>query len=210
MPKRQQLTPFQHELLARERDQARIEHNRQVEQSVFLLAKESEKNRKQLIVLKQASVATLKQVIYNKQVLRRQPEPYSDLKLDHQSDDEVESDSDTSSQHSEENTLQPFGYVELILGLIIHRFLYMFLFRFPIGERIDAPHKAHAIARHRQFRMDDTNMNPTDELENSGYESQVDPNQTLEDPYDFVPRVVTQTPGTIEDIQQKLRTGGLS
>ncbi len=61
MPKRQKLTPFQHELLARERDQARIEHNRQVEQSVFLLAKESERNRKQRIALKQASVATLKQ-----------------------------------------------------------------------------------------------------------------------------------------------------
>jgi hypothetical protein len=69
--------------------------------------------------LQQASVATLKQVIYNKQVLRRQPEPYSDLKSDNQSDDEVESDSETSSQHSEENVLQPFGYQELILGLFI-------------------------------------------------------------------------------------------
>jgi hypothetical protein len=57
--------------------------------------------------------------------------------------------------------------------------------------------------------MGDTNMNPTDELEESRYEDQVDPNQALEDPYDFVPRVVTQTPGTIEDIQQKLRIGGL-
>jgi hypothetical protein len=135
MPKGQKLTPFQHELLARERDQARIAHNREVEQSIFRLAKESEKNRKQLsifrlakeseknrkqlIALKQASVATLKQVIYNKQALRRQPEIYSDLKLDHPSDDEGESNSDTSSQHSEENVLQPFGYQELILGLFI-------------------------------------------------------------------------------------------
>ncbi len=61
----------------------------------------------------------MKQVIYNKQVLRRQPEPYSDLKLDHPSDDEVESDSETSSQHSEENALQPFSYPELILGITI-------------------------------------------------------------------------------------------
>ncbi len=52
-------------------------------------------------------------------------------------------------------------------------------------------------------------MNPPEELEKSGYEDLVDPNQALEDPYDFVPRVVTQTPGTIEDIQQKLRIGGL-
>jgi hypothetical protein len=57
--------------------------------------------------------------------------------------------------------------------------------------------------------MVDTNMNATDELEESGYEDQVDPNQALEDPYDFVPRVVTQTPDAIEDIQQKLRIGGL-
>jgi hypothetical protein len=103
MPKRQ-LTPFQHELLQRGRNKAQIEHNREVEQTIFRLAKESERNRKQLIALIQASViATLKQVIYNKQVLRQQPEPYSDLKLDYQSDDEVESDSETSSQHSEEN-----------------------------------------------------------------------------------------------------------
>jgi hypothetical protein len=112
MPKK--LTSFQHELLQRERDQARIEHNREVEQSIFRLAKESERNKKQLIALKQASVATLKQVIYNKQVLRRQLEPYSDLKLDYQSDDEIESDSKT-----EENVVQPFGYLELILELII-------------------------------------------------------------------------------------------
>jgi hypothetical protein len=58
--------------------------------------------------------------------------------------------------------------------------------------------------------MGDTNMNSTDELEESGYKDQVDPNQALEDPYDFLPRVVTQTPGTIEDIQQKLRIGGLA
>ncbi len=65
-------------------------------------------------------MATLKQVIYNKQVLRQQPEPYSDLNSDYQSNDEVESVSETSSQHSEENTLQPFGYhQELILGLFI-------------------------------------------------------------------------------------------
>ncbi len=53
------------------------------------------------------------------------------------------------------------------------------------------------------------NMSSNDELEDSAYEHLVDPNQKLEDPYDFVPRVVTQTPGTIEDIQQKLRIGGL-
>jgi hypothetical protein len=58
--------------------------------------------------------------------------------------------------------------------------------------------------------MTDTNMNPTEELEVSGYEHLVDPNQDLEDPYDFVPRVVTQTPGAIEDIQQKLRIGGMA
>jgi hypothetical protein len=56
--------------------------------------------------------------------------------------------------------------------------------------------------------MVDTNMSSTEELEDSG-EDLVDPKQNLEDPYDFVPRVVTQTPGTIEDIQQKLRIGGL-
>ena len=57
--------------------------------------------------------------------------------------------------------------------------------------------------------MGDMNMSSNDELEDSAYEHLVDPNQNLEDPYDFVPRVVTQTPGTIEDIQQKLRIGGL-
>jgi hypothetical protein len=119
MPIRQKLTPFQHELLARERDQARIEHNREVEQTIFRLAKQSERDRQQIKALQQTSVATLKQAIYNKQVLRQQPEPYSNLKSDYQSDDEVESVSETSSQHSEENTLQPFGYQELILGLFI-------------------------------------------------------------------------------------------
>jgi hypothetical protein len=59
-------------------------------------------------------VAALQQAIHNKQVLRQQPEPYSDLKSDSQSDDEVESISKTSSQHSDENVLQPFGYQELI------------------------------------------------------------------------------------------------
>ena len=59
--------------------------------------------------------------------------------------------------------------------------------------------------------MADANMNPSDELEESGYEHNlVDPNQALEDPYDFVPRVVTQTPGAMEDIQQKLRIGGMA
>jgi hypothetical protein len=119
MPKRQKLTPFQHELLARERDQARIEHNQEVEQTIFRLAKQNERDRQQIEALQQAIVATLKQVIYNKQVLRQQPEPYSDLKSDYQSDDEVESVSETSSQHAEENILQPFGYPELILGLSI-------------------------------------------------------------------------------------------
>jgi hypothetical protein len=58
--------------------------------------------------------------------------------------------------------------------------------------------------------MADANMNSTEELEDSGYEHMVDPNQSLEDPYDFVPRVVTQTPGAMEDIQQKLRIGGMA
>jgi hypothetical protein len=49
--------------------------------------------------------------------------------------------------------------------------------------------------------MADTNMNTTEELESSVYEHLVDSNQALEDPYDFVPRVVTQTPGAMEDIQ---------
>jgi len=58
--------------------------------------------------------------------------------------------------------------------------------------------------------MADTNMNSTEELESSGYEHLVDSGQALEDPYDFVPRVVTQTPGAMEDIQQKLRIGGMA
>jgi hypothetical protein len=119
MPKRQKLTPFQHELLARERDQARIEHNREVEQTIFRLAKRSERDRQQIKALQQAIVATLKQVIYNKQGLRQQPEPYSELKSDSQSDDEFESDSEASSQYSEERVLQSFGYQELILRLSI-------------------------------------------------------------------------------------------
>jgi hypothetical protein len=59
MPKRQKLTPFQHELLARERDQARIEHNREVEQTIFRLAKQSERDRQHIKALQQASVAAL-------------------------------------------------------------------------------------------------------------------------------------------------------
>jgi hypothetical protein len=119
MPKRQKLTPFQHELLARERDQARIEHNREVEQTIFRLAKQSERDRQQIKALQQASVAALQQAIHNKQVLRQQPEPYSPLKSDNQSDDEVESVSETNSQHSEEYVSQPFGYQELVLGISI-------------------------------------------------------------------------------------------
>ena len=119
MPKRQKLTPFQHELLARERDQARIEHNREVEQTIFRLAKQSERDRQQIKALQQASVAALQQAINNKQVLRQLPEPYSPLQSDSQSDDEVESVSETNSQHSEENVLQPFGYQELVLGISI-------------------------------------------------------------------------------------------
>ncbi len=64
-------------------------------------------------------MAALQQAIHNKQVLRQLPEPYSALKSDSQSDDEVESVSKTSSQHSEESVLQPFGYQELILGISI-------------------------------------------------------------------------------------------
>ncbi len=119
MPKRQKLTPFQHELLTRERDQARIEHNREVEQTIFQLAKQSERDRQQIKALQQASVAALQQAIHNKQVLRQLPEPYSALKSDSQSDDEVESVSETNSQHSEENVLQPFAYQELVLGISI-------------------------------------------------------------------------------------------
>ena len=119
MPKRQKLTPFQHELLARERDQARIEHNREVEQTIFRLAKQSERDRQQIKALQRASVAALQQAINNKQVLRQLPEPYSPLKSDNQSDDEVESVSETNSQHSEEYVLQPFGYQELVLGISI-------------------------------------------------------------------------------------------
>jgi hypothetical protein len=119
MPKRQKLTPFQHELLARERDQARIEHNREVEQTIFRLAKQSERDRQQIKALHLASMAALQQAIHNKQVLRQLPEPYSSLKSDSQSDDEVESVSETSSQHSEESVVQPFGYQELILGISI-------------------------------------------------------------------------------------------
>jgi hypothetical protein len=121
MPKRQKLTPFKHELLARERNQkARIEHNREVvEQTIFRLTKQSERDKQQIKALQHASVATLQQAIHNKQVLRQLPEPYSALKSDSQSDDEVESVSETSSQHCEENVLQPLGYQELLLGLSI-------------------------------------------------------------------------------------------
>jgi hypothetical protein len=119
MPKRQKLTPFQHELLARERDQARIEHNREVEQTIFRLAKQSERDRQQIKALQRASVAALQQAINDKLVLRQLPEPNSPLKSDSQSDDEVESISETNSQHSEEYVLQPFGYQELVLGISI-------------------------------------------------------------------------------------------
>ena len=119
MPKRQKLTPFQHELLARERDQARIEHNREVEQTIFRLAKQSERDRQQIKALQRASVAALQQAINNKQVLRQLPEPYFPPKSDSQSDDEGESVSETNSQHSEEYVSQPFGYQELVLGISI-------------------------------------------------------------------------------------------
>ena len=119
MPKRQNLTPFQHELLARERDQARIEHNREVEQTIFRLAKQSERDRQQIKALQRASVAALQQAINNKQVLRQLPEPHFPPKSDSQSDDEGESVSETNSQHSEEYVSQPFGYQELVLGISI-------------------------------------------------------------------------------------------
>lgn len=119
MPKRQELTDFQLELLVRERDQARIAHNREVEQTIFRLAKQSERDRQQIKALQRASVAALQQAINNKQVLRQLPEPYLPLKSDSQSDDEGESASETNSQHSEEYVLQPFGYQELVLGISI-------------------------------------------------------------------------------------------
>ena len=121
MPK---LTPFQHELLQRERDQARIEHNREVEQAIFKLAKESERNRKQLIALKQASVATLKQVIYNKQTLRKRDTSPAPIKFDCISDSDNESPSETDSQSSEissqettESRFRSCDYFEFILGI---------------------------------------------------------------------------------------------
>jgi hypothetical protein len=75
--------------------------------------------RQQIKALQQASVAALQQAIHNKQVRRQLPELYPFLKSDNQSDDEVESVSETSSQHSEESVLQPFGYQELVLGISI-------------------------------------------------------------------------------------------
>jgi hypothetical protein len=84
-----------------------------------VLAKQSERDRQQIKALQQASVAALQQAIHNKQVLRQLPEPFSSLKSDSQSDDEVESVSETGSQHSEESSVQPFGYQELILGISI-------------------------------------------------------------------------------------------
>jgi hypothetical protein len=121
MPK---LTPFQHKLLQRERDQARIEHNREVEQAIFKLAKESERNRKQLIALKQASVATLKQVIYNKQTLRKRGTSPAPIKFDCISDSDSESPSETDSQSSEissqettESRFRSCDYFEFILGI---------------------------------------------------------------------------------------------
>jgi hypothetical protein len=121
MPK---LTPFQHELLQRERDQARIEHNREVEKAIFKLAKESERNRKQLIALKQASVATLKQVIYNKQTLRKRDTSPAPIKFDCISDSDNESVSETDSQSSEissqettESRFRSCDYFEFILGI---------------------------------------------------------------------------------------------
>ncbi len=122
MPK---LTPFQHELLQRERDQARIEHNREVKQAIFKLAKESERNRKQLIALKQASVATLKQVIYDKQTLRKRDPSPAPIKFDCISDSDNESLSETDSQSSEissqettESHFRSCDYFEFILGIV--------------------------------------------------------------------------------------------
>jgi hypothetical protein len=115
MPKRQR-TPFQHELLQRRRDNARIEQNLEVELTIFRLAKESERNRKQLIALKQASAATLKQVIYNKHsktTTRTLFRPQVGLPIRRRSRIRF------CSQHFEDNALQPFGYLELILGLLI-------------------------------------------------------------------------------------------
>ena len=120
MPK---LTPFQYELLQRERDQARIEHNREVEQAIFKLAKESERNRQQLKALKQASVATLKQVIYNKQTLRKRDPSPAPIKYDYISDSDNESPPETDSQSSvssQETTKSRFtscDYFEFILGI---------------------------------------------------------------------------------------------
>jgi hypothetical protein len=118
------LTPFQHELLQRERDQARIEHNREVEQAIFKLAKESERNRKQLIALKQASVATLKQVIYNKQTIRKRDPSPAPVKFDYISDSDNESPSETDSQSSETSSqdtikgrFRSCDYFEIILGI---------------------------------------------------------------------------------------------
>jgi hypothetical protein len=116
-------TPFQHELLSRSRDKVRIERHLETEQKIFLLAKQSEKNGKLDQSLRQASVATLKQVIYAKQTLRLQPEPYQPLKFDHRSDSEVDPDSEACSQQTEENTSEPFTFREFICGLLKFSYL---------------------------------------------------------------------------------------
>ncbi len=113
-------TPFQRELLARSRDKVRIERTLETEQKIFLLAGQSERNRKLDQSLRLASVGTLKQVIYNKQTLRLPPGPYQPLKFDHRSDSEEESGSETCSQPK--NTSEPsisLFILGFILGLII-------------------------------------------------------------------------------------------
>ena len=119
-----EFTPFQYELFQRERDQARIEHNREVEQAIFKLAKESERNRQQLKALKQASVATLKQVIYNKQTLRKRDPSPAPIKFDYISDSDNESLSETDSQSSEissqetpKSRFASCDYFEFLLGI---------------------------------------------------------------------------------------------
>ncbi len=107
MPKKQ-LTPFQLELLQRGKDKARIKRDREVEQRIFKLAKENNKERKRLIKL----------AIYQKQVLREGNHSPDPIKFDNNSDPDSEAHFETSSKETIENCRKPFYYFEFILGLI--------------------------------------------------------------------------------------------
>jgi hypothetical protein len=106
---RKQLNPFQLELFQRKKAKARIEREQKLRQRIFDLVKESDKERKRLIAL----------AIYCKQVLRQQPNPFDDVKLDNHSNYDIETNSEASFQESEERHSKPVDYLEFILGLII-------------------------------------------------------------------------------------------